>query len=523
MQHVKKLVSSLLALAMVAAFCLTAFADDAAPYTVTIESTATGHTYEAYQVFTGTLSGSTLSDIQWGSSVDSAALLTALKADATLGTTFAACSTAADVAALLSDSNAAAFAQIAGQHLTTAAGTSTAATGGYAITGLAAGYYLVKDKDGTQDQTSDAYTSFILKVVQNTSAAPKSGTPTVSKKVKENTKYTKDEGYGTGYNDVADYNIGDTIPFELIGTLPTNYSSYTTYSYAFHDTASAGLTIDKSSVKVLAGTTDITASFTVALDGQNLTVSCDNLKAITALTAGSEITVQYNATLNANAVVGLSGNPNEVYLTYSNNPNQGGTGNTGKTPTDKVIVFTYELDTTKVDGKDATKKLSGAEFQLYKMDGTSKSYAIVSSGKVTGWTTDSTKATTLTSDENGLFKVAGLDAGEYFLHESKAPAGYNTLSDDVKLTIAATTANGQTWTSGDAAKALTALNLTSGGKTAAGDTATGTVSLNVENNVGSTLPSTGGIGTTVFTVSGIALILIAGVLYTVRRKVGRGE
>jgi hypothetical protein len=76
--------------------------------------------------------------------------------------------------------------------------------------------------------------------------------------------------------------------------------------------------------------------------------------------------VQYNATLNSSAVIGLSGNPNEVYLTFSNNPNQGGTGDTGKTPTDKVIVFTYELDTTKVDGSDSTKKLANAEFELYK-------------------------------------------------------------------------------------------------------------------------------------------------------------
>ncbi len=352
---------------------------------------------------------------------------------------------------------------------------------------------------------------------------PKSATPTVEKKVQENAKYTADAGYGAGYNDVADYNIGDTVPFELIGTLPSNYDSYSTYNYVFHDTSSAGLTIDSSSVKVFAGTTDITNYFTTALDGQNLTVSCANLKAIAGLTAGSKITVQYHALLNAQAEIGLPGNPNEVYLTYSNNPNAGGTGDTGKTPTDKVIVFTYQLDTTKVDGKDATKKLSGAEFLLYKMNGTAKSYAVVANGKVTGWTADAASATTLTSGTDGLFRVAGLDDATYYLHESKAPAGYNTLSDDVKLTIAATTVNGQNWTDGNAATALTALSIQVGSKTTAGALDTGVVTMDIQNNVGASLPSTGGIGTTVFTVGGILLILLAGVLYAVRRKTSRGE
>ena len=519
MKHIQKLLCVLLALTVALALGLTAFAADG--YTLTINNAAKDHTYEAYQVFTGTLSGSTLSDIDWGTGVDGTALLAALKGDAALGATFADCSTAADVAKLLSDANAAAFAQLAGQHLAAVAGTSTYTGSAYAITGLAAGYYLVKDKDASQAGTADAYTSFILKVVKDTAADPKSSVPTVVKKVKENVKYTADGNYGAGYNDVADYSIGDVVPFELVGTLPTNYDSYTTYNYAFHDTASAGLTIDSSSVKVYAGTTDITASFTTALDGQNLTVSCANLKTVAALTAASTITVQYSAKLNANAEIGQPGNPNEVYLTYSNNPNAGGTGDTGKTPTDKVIVFTYELDTTKVDGADNTKKLANAEFQLYRMAGSDKSYAVVSAGKITGWTADAAQATTLTSDANGLFKVAGIDDGTYYLHETKAPDGYNKLAADVELTITATTANGQNWNDFDAAKALTALNIKAGGKTTAGALDTGAVALNVENNAGSVLPSTGGIGTVIFTVGGLVLILAAAVIYVAKRRLDR--
>ena len=524
MKTSKKILSVLLTLTLVLALSVCAFAANG-PYTITIDNTATGHTYEAYQIFTGDLSGTTLSNITWGSGVDGAALLTALKGASISGLDFSKCASAADVAKVLSDAKLGAdatatqaFAQIVGQHLSkTVAGTSTAVTGGYTISGLNAGYYLVKDKDGTQ-KTTDSYTRFMLEVVANVSADPKGTVPTVEKKVQENVKYTDDSGYGAGYNDVADYNIGDTVPFELIGTLPANYADYASYKYAFTDTASAGLTIDASSVHVYVDDTEIKNGFTATLDGQTLTVTFADLKTITSVNANSKITVKYNATLNSGAAIGLPGNPNEVYLTFSNNPNQGGQGDTGKTPTDKVIVFTYELDTTKVDGK-TNAKLAGAEFELYKTDGTTPSYAIVANGKVTGWTTDETAATKLTSDANGLFKVAGLDDGTYYLKETKAPDGYNKLANDVELTISATTTNGQSWVSGTASDALTALNITSGEKTTAGNISTGTVALNVENNSGSTLPSTGGIGTTIFTVAGIVLMIGAAVVLVTKRKV----
>jgi fimbrial isopeptide formation D2 family protein len=258
MKTSKKLLSVLLALTLVLALSVCAFAADTT-YTITINNTASGHTYEAYQMFKGDLSSTgVLSNIKWGSGVDSAALLTALKADTTIGTKFTNAATAADVAkamdGITNDSTEAkAFAQVVGQNLTTTiAGTSTYNTTdkNYTISGLDAGYYLVKDKNGSQT-TTDSYTRFMLEVVANVSAAPKGTVPTVVKKVQENVKYTaNDNNYGAGYNDVADYNIGDTIPFELIGTLPANYSGLHHYNYVFTDTASAGLTIDKSSVKV---------------------------------------------------------------------------------------------------------------------------------------------------------------------------------------------------------------------------------------------------------------------------------
>ena len=360
MKLTKRMISAVLVLALMLALSGLAIAADPAGFTVTIDKTASGHSYAAYQVFTGDLSGNVLSTVQWGTGVDKDALLGALKTDKTTGLDFSACTDAAGVAKVLSDNNTneaavKAFAQIVGQHLASApTAVSSESSASYTISGLAAGYYFIKDAGTVSGD--DAYTRYMLQIVKDVEVSPKSSVPSVEKKVKENDKYTEDGGYGAGYNDVADYNIGDTVPFELIGTLPDKYADYTTYKYAFHDTASAGLTIDAGSVKVFAGTTDITASFTITLSGQELTVSCDDLKPITSLEAGSKIVVKYNATLNANAEIGLPGNPNQVYLTFSNNPNQGGEGDTGTTPVDKVIVFTYELDTTKTDEATPTRR-----------------------------------------------------------------------------------------------------------------------------------------------------------------------
>jgi fimbrial isopeptide formation D2 family protein/LPXTG-motif cell wall-anchored protein len=527
-EHMNKIIKSICALFvslfMVLGMGVTALAEDTT-YTITINNSATGHTYQAYQVFAGDLADGVLSNITWGTGVNQTGLITALKADTNFSS-LSETATAADVASALTQDNASAFAQIIGQHLSsTVAGTSTEGTGSYTISGLSAGYYLVKDSADSQTDKDDAYTGFILKVAGNVEANPKSSVPTVEKKVQENTKtvtysQTDTENYvGNQYNDVADYNIGDAVPFELIGTMPSNYADYTSYKYAFHDTASAGLTINSDSIHVYNNGTEIaTADYTATVDGQNLTVTFANTKNIADINADSIITVKYTATLNSSAVIGLDGNPNEVYLTFSNNPNQGGTGDTGKTPTDKVIVFTYELDTTKVDATNTDTKLSGAEFQLYKKVSDVKTYAKVANGKVTGWTTTESEATTLTSDSNGLFKVAGLDDGTYYLHESKAPAGYNTLANDVELTIAATTVNDQNWTSGTASDALTALKITAGGATTDGTLSTGTVSATVTNSKGATLPSTGGIGTTIFYVVGTALIVVAGVMLVVRKR-----
>ena len=523
MKYVKKFVGVLLAMIMALAMTMTAFA---ATVTVPSDGILKDHTFTAYQVLSGREEGGVLSDVQWGSGINSDAFLAALKADTTYGSLFTDCTDAAAVAKVLGDNNtntalANAVAKLAYANKT---GTGTALTSGENT--LDNGYYLVVDTTADVGE-GGAYNASLLQVVGNINITVKTDAPTVEKKVLEDDKYNQDGGYGTGYNDVADYNMGDAVPFHLIGSVP-DMSRYDTYKYIFHDTLSTGLTLNENSIKVYvasdkAGTdkAEITG-WTKAVDGQSFTVSFANLKTVSGVSQGKYIIVEYTATLNQGAVVGLDGNPNVVYLEYSNKPDQSGsgdTGNTGKTPEDKVIVFTYELDTTKVDGQDNTKKLEGAEFKLHNAD---NKWAIVdSNSKVTGWADSEEGGSTLASDANGLFKVIGLDDGTYYLKETKAPTGYNLLSSEITVVIKATTTNGQTWTDGQASSALTNLAVTADGTAGTGDTSTGIAGITVANNKGSTLPETGGMGTTIFYVLGTILVLGAAIMLITKRRMNK--
>lgn len=520
MKNAKKWLALALAMVMVLAMAAGAMA---ATVTVPSDGILKDHTFTAYQIFKGDESEGILSNVIWGSGINSGAFLAALKADTTYGSLFTSCTDAATVAKVLGDNNtntalANAVAKLAYANKS---GEGTGLTSGEHT--LEGGYYLIVDTTADVGE-GGAYNTALLQVVGDIKITVKTDAPTVEKKVLEDDKYNQDGGYGTGYNDVADYNMGDAVPFHLIGSVP-DMSRYDTYKYIFHDTLSAGLTLNENSIEVYvandkAGTdkTKITG-WTKAVDGQSFTVSFTDLKTVSDVSQGKYIIVEYTATLNQNAVVGLDGNPNVVYLEYSNKPDQSGSGdtdNTGNTPEDKVIVFTYELDTTKVDGQDNAKKLKGAEFKLHNAD---NEWAIVdSNNKVTGWADTEEGGSTLTSDANGLFKAIGLDDGTYYLKETKAPTGYNLLSDKITVVITATTTNGQTWTDGQASSALTNLAVTADGTAGTGDTSTGIAGITVANNKGSTLPETGGIGTTIFYVAGGVLVVGAVALLIAKRR-----
>ena len=514
MKHIKKLASLLLALVMVFALATTAFADETTTYSITINNSAEGHTYEAYQIFTGDLvekdGTKILSNIVWGSGISEAGQ-TAL-GDA-----------AAKAETLKTEADAKAFAKAVAPYLTTAAGSANTVTDGkYVISGLAAGYYLVKDQDGSLTGDADAYTEYIIKVVSDTTATPKSSVPTVEKKVKDTNDST---GVTSDWQDSADYDIGDSIPFQLKATLANNVSSYTTYKVVFHDTLSKGLTYNNDAKVYIDGTetNGFTVTATVNADGTTtLTVSCDDVKALGAGNS-SVITVEYTAKLNENAVLGSAGNPNEVYLEYSNNPNKSENGNneTGETPKDVVIVFTYKTIINKVDSENAP--LTGAAFKLEKL-------IKGKDGAADTWTT----VKEFTVDETTIsFTFSGLDDGQYKLTETKTPAGYNTI-DPIYFVIEAThdetadaptlktlnayltDANGNKQTE---MKDGESVNIDLGTV----DLTAGSITTTVVNKSGSELPSTGGIGTTIFYVLGGVLVLAAVVLLVTKKRMSGAE
>ena len=514
-----------------------------------VDGAAITHNYEAYQVFKGQYAAGSLGNIDWGTGVDGTAILAELQSAAAPLDVFNGAKDAKDVAEKLAagvtkaddDTLAVAFAAVVGKHLT-AVKSGTYANG--EITGLDDGYYLVQDASdspsGTGETNSGAKTRFILKVAGggNVNVTAKSSAPSVIKKVKEDDKtvtgavtvgaYTAN----AQYNDVADYCIGENVPFELISTMPSTYDDYTSYFYQFTDTLASNFTLNTNSIAVKVvnadGETPLTATdYTVSSQDESgkFTITINDTKKITSIKKDSTIVVDYNATLNDTAEIGLPGQENKVDLTYSNNPNYTGDGastpegDKGKTPEDKVIVFTYELDVTKYLGNEETKADAEdgtkAGFKLGNADG-SKWATVDGNLRITGWVDDVAAATEVTTDATGIFKFIGLDDGKYTLRETTTPTGYNTMAD-LTLTIGATTANNQVW-SGTASDALSAIKLTMNSTNIDGDVDKGNVEGSIINQKGSSLPSTGGIGTTMFYVGGGVLVAGAGVLLITKKR-----
>lgn len=546
-----KVLKGLVAVAATAAMAVagfagasTAMAVDGNTVNVTVpgaDSNLNGHAYTAYQILSGTqaTSGGALGDAAWGSGINKATFLKALQTDTTIGKYFANVTDAKGFAEALSNTdnfpadgaNTRLVAKIAMKNKQ---GNGTALTAGNS-TQLDKGYYLIVDSTAT-GQT--VYNPAVLAITSDIEIKDKTDVPTLEKKVQENKKSVTGE-YGNGFNDVADYNIGDDVPFHLIGSVP-DMSQYETYTYKFTDTFDKGFdAVNTNNVKVYlsndkkldlegeSADTDITSYFsgtngsiqyTAATEAQGeaagtkatLTVSTKDLKKAATYSKSQPqyVIVSYTAKLNAKAEIGLPGNVNEAYLTYSNKPDQSGTGNnnTNDTPHDKVIVFTYGLDVTKVDSKESGTKLKDAEFKLKNSD---NKWATITDGKVTGWTATENDGSVLKSDAEGNFKVTGLDDGTYTLVETKAPAGYNLPANGFSVTLTATTTNGQTW-NGTAGTALTGLAVKVDQTNGTGNVDTGLGAITIKNTQGSSLPSTGGMGTVLLYVAGIAVFVLAG-------------
>ena len=480
---IKKLMAALLAVAMLCAMAVPAFADDNT-YTITINNPV--GTYKAYQIFSGDLEGNILSNIVWGTGVTEAG-----KTD--LGS-------AKDRAATLTnEASAKVFAKEVSKYL----GESSGSYADGKISGLAAGYYLIKNDSVGDNET---YTSFILAVVKDVTVVPKGDKPTLEKKVKD---ANDTDGTISNWQDSADHDIGDDVPFKLTAKIASNFDDYTTYKFVFHDEQSAGLAFKPDTVKVTVAGNELKASdYTVVTDPDDdctFHVVINDLKKISSAAANAEVAVEYKSTLNEHAVIGSAGNPNEAYLGYSNNPHN--SNDTTTTPKDKVTVFTFKVVANKINGAD-DKALKGAAFALYKK-GQDSAWKLVGLNNAT----EADGKYTIVDPDKTTFDWVGLDDGEYKIEEIITPAGFNSIAPQ---TFKVTATHDET----SADPKLTALsgNMTSGEITFTAKESDGSLTTDIVNNAGATLPSTGGMGTTLFYVIGGGLMVAAVVLLVTKKR-----
>ena len=517
MKHMKKLVTLLLALIMALALVVPASA--ATTYTITINNAAAGHTYEAYQIFAGDLTvqdkNKILTEITWGSGVSA----TGQKA---LGDASAKADSLTDKASAI------AFAKEVAPYLQAPTASGAQESGKYTISGLAAGYYLVKDKNNTLTAKDDFYTAYIMKVVGDVTAAPKGDKPSMVKKVKHNETDT--------YGPVADHQIGDRVNFSVNCVIP-DISSYTKYNFIIHDTMETSLTPDFTAENYI-GKIFINDNksrevdkkyYTMQLDKNSfaLTINVKKLLDDGVATTGETIVCYYDAILNEKAKLYPEGpNVNTAYLEYSNNPNS--ESETGKTPESKVYVWSFTTGINKVN--ESGTALTGAKFVL-SQKGTLKVADMKCSGAGVPKTTTNliklvkidaktyrvataadTSNTTYVIDA-GNVTIKGLDdAINYYLYETLAPAGFNILKDPVKFKITAAYNE-------DGSK-LADDNPTVTVGTGVASTA---MKFNVVNQSGATLPETGGVGTTLFYIIGGVLMVGAAVLLVTRKRMNNAK
>ena len=525
---IKKLLAALLAVAMVCAMAIPAFAYNPGETEENLNGT---HGYSAFQIFKGVISkdNPTLSGVDWGQNITEPDIFLAnLKNDPTIGEKFETAATAQDVLAVISqwsnsDDNSIAFARVVCSYLYPNADAKpepviTDHTGGINIP--TSGYYLIVDT--TYFNPGDyyhAYNSFfLLNVPQTPYVVPinrKVVKPTVEKKVYDNNDIGS-TGDNNGWGSSADHAINEKFQFKLTATLPASpdraYDYYDEYMVTFCDTLSAGITFDRwDTVVINNGGADIpilAENYYSDASNQDLTLSIEDVKTCAPglnLNNGATITVTYTAHLNENATVNTEGgsnttdNKNSVFLQYSNNPRID--TSLDQTPTSEVRVYTYQLNNTKYrDEVNENNKLEGAGFRLYSNEACTEEQEVKLYKKgnfyypIKDATDKAQDAVEMFSDEHGQFNVKGLDAGTYYLKETNPPADYSACADK-EIVISATHDVNHVSLSGNLS--TTIINKKAGGIT---------------------LPSTGGIGTTLFYVVGGGLMVAAIVLLVTKKR-----
>ena len=485
----KRVVSTLLALVLVLALAGTAAA--AGEGSITIDNAVEGKTYTIYRIFDLDSHSEDYQALNYKVSAKWAAFfakdaegLEYVDIDELGYVTWKENASAADFAA-----KAIAFATA---NSIAHDGQKTADSSTVAFIGLELGYYLVQSDLGALCSLDTTMPNVTIK--------EKNSEPTVEKKVKEDSDSTGDFGQ------TNDADIGQTVDFETTITVVDGQPK----GYVLHDTMSAGLTFN-GTVEVKIGDRILTAGTDYTLVTEGLNDDCTfevrfiddkdengNATGSHALKPNDVVTVTYSATVNENAVIGDKGNPNATKLSFTE-----GSTTTKETPESKTYTYVWKFDVLKYTMKDSKETpLAGAKFKLYKEVNGVKNYVIVDeSNKVTGWTTDEEAASVFTTPDNGSFTISGLDADTYYLEEVEAPAGYNKLAAPVKVKITASI--DETTNVGTATVTY-------------GENSTGIVK--IENKTGVELPSTGGVGTTIFYVIGGLLMAVAVVLLVTKKK-----
>lgn len=416
--------------------------------------------------------------------------------------------------------------------------TNTLEDGSIEIQGLQPGYYMIDEITSVQDTHSAASLILLDTADDSCDIQIKSDYPSIIKKIEE-------DDLNIGWNDIGDYEIGQSIPYKYETYIP-DIKAYNTYKMIFHDIMDEALTFDSDSVQIQIS--DSEKTYTVPSNQYTIVENTDNESFIVQISDiksiidqqfsngyGQKVLFTYNAYLNEKAKdrSGRAGFENKVALEFSNNPDTDGTNDTGMTPWDSVVCFTYQINAVKTN--EENQSLQGAKFRLYrdengtqeiKLKKVENVYVVMNEDYLSNAESDE-----MISDENGLFNISGLDQGTYYLKETQAPDGYRKIQDSIKIVITpefTTDRNSYYENQGASDQVLETLSanceikqflnglLNSGSKALQTDVQTGSIQLKIVNQTGSKLPVTGS-SMTLILLAGGSLLMIAG-LYNLRKQ-----
>ena len=418
---------------------------------------------------------------------------------------------------------------------------------------VAYGWYLIDEVTNVEGTHSASSLCMVNTANPDVTIDIKSDYPTIKKQIQEDDNKSSIGADKDGWNDVGDYEIGQTVPYRYNTYVP-NINGYEKYYFAMHDKMDEALTFNKNSVTVTLGGkklvngTDYKVVTEELPEGETFQIQFEDLKATVAKyfysdsigenpetekLYGQKIVVEYNAILNDLAAddTGRPGFENDVKLEYSNNPDSNGDGQTGETPWDTVVCFTFRLDGVKVNDQAEEVVLEGAKFRLYsdeecknevyvKEADDGKNYIVINRDSASK--DEPEEAVEMVSDENGLFNIVGLDSQTYYLKETVAPDGYRLLKDPIQIDIKATYAeqNRDNYIKGDGATDNTLQKLEASAhfkefyrgtyneydNNLNTDIETGSINIKIVNKVGSKLPATGSIVTIILVGAGTAIM-----------------